>query len=774
VRPRLKVEPLSDFFETADTHLPIRWVSWQFETALSSMSLPSLAFSKPTLRHLSDGLLFAILEKGTSVLDDALVLSADIGWITKDFDRPNYSVNRVFEFDREDSKDDGDDTDDKDPDAHNNDFAPLVRLLGSGLSALASKNTHLAIRILRSWHDRLHLGGLFLRLRAFGAWDRRLSTASEVGKFLIDLPDHPFWRWTTFPEIATLRVTRWNDLDESGQIELSQRLLKGPDDTIFGREVDDETKFYHRDHEVARLVDSGAQVDERFHRIVEARRKSDGEFPARVPRTELGLSGFRLSSVSPGEPDKFNHVTEQQLLSTLVASQKTRGFGDGDHAEAFARTTNGKKRILEALILMHPIDALFAPSFDLLLSYPHEKPEDPLAERELAQRIVSFAIKLPLEQIEHSVSRLCYWLDAMDEKVGQLAGAEDLWVKLIPSAEKLANEKDHPEHYSGENDLTSAALNEPVGHLIAFAFRRCPPISEGKRVQLPRHLFEQLKHMRGRARELLANRMAVAMNYFILTDETLLSEIVIGAMMGSGPAGNRLWEAFARYSRVPGPKLWGLLEDALLKHMYSADLTPDARRRLSEMCVVVWTSGGKDYALEAARLRSALTLANDDVRAAVAWQFVSVFRTKAVDGGDDLPAAETWKRIGRRFFNEVWPLEPTLQSSASANDFAEIPAAVGVAHFADAVNVIAPFLVPFKVWSVKTEFGLEPSESSTKILVKRFADELLTLLSLSISENQGYPVDDLGGLLDQLLAFHPNLQTDYRMQRLRKAALRLA
>jgi hypothetical protein len=276
--------------------------------------------------------------------------------------------------------------------------------------------------------------------------------------------------------------------------------------------------------------------------------------------------------------------------------------------------------------------------------------------------------------------------------------------------------------------------------------------------------------MRGRARELLTNRMAITMNYFARADGMLLSKMVLEPMVEAGPASNRLWEAFARYSRVPSPKLWGSLQDSVLKHMYSADLTPDARRRLGEMCVIVWIRAReiRDYALEATKLRSALTLTNDDVRAAVAWQFASVFRAKVPDGEQASPVTEMWKRIGRRFFNEVWPLEPTLQSPASANDFARIPASVGVLHFADAVNVIAPLLVPFKVWSVETEFRLELAEPSTREIIERFPEELLSLLSFSISDDQGHPVYDLGPLLDQVLASNSNLRSDYRIQRLRK------
>jgi hypothetical protein len=324
-----------------------------------------------------------------------------------------------------------------------------------------------------------------------------------------------------------------------------------------------------------------------------------------------------------------------------------------------------------------------------------------------------------------------------------------------------------------ESDLTMAALNEPLGHLLSFVLHRCHPIGDGDR-SLPDHLLSRLKHLQGRASEIWANRMVVAMNYFSLVDETWLQDIVIGPMMQIGAKSDRLWEAFAKYSQIPSGKLWGALQTALLKRLYSTNLTPDSKRRLSEMCVIVWvwSCRGEHYALKSASLRSALALANDDVRAAAAWQFASVLSERS-DQQDDPPVQDRWKEIGHRFFEEVWPLEPTLQSSASANDFARIPASIGSQYFAEAVSVIAPFLVPFKVWSVETEFDLKVNEHETKDIVRLHPDELLTLLSLCMSDEQGYRVYDLGRLLDQVLTFHPELQSDYRIQRLRQMAVEL-
>jgi hypothetical protein len=766
LRPRLKVEPLSSYAETRES--PLHWVRWDFETSLDESSRRSTRIGRQHLQRLSKELLYAIIEKGTYALRRSLDVCKDIGWVGSGSDLPNYLVHRVFDIDPVEENDD----EDRDPDNYNNNFAPIVRVLSLTLSVLADKDPRLANRAVSAWSDLSPLSGLYLRLAAFGSWNSRTRSSLEIGEFLTNMPSHPFWRWIAFPEVASMRAIRWNELEATTRETVSNRLLSGPDDAALRSDVqiDEVTKAYHRDHEIARLVDSSAIVDERMAQIVERRRASDPAFPRRVPTIELGLPAPRVTSVPPGKPDKFSNVPAEELIATLLRAQKERGFGEGDDAEAFVRTLRGRFRLLDALTLVDLSNPLLDPALDLLLSYPHEKSEDEAEDREVAQRIVNLAMTLPDDHVAKNARRLCYWIDGTDERLPQLDGIEDLWSRLLPSAEGLANQVDGAEHYSSESDLTMAALNEPLGHLLSVVLRRCHPIRDAKG-SLPHHLFARLRELHGRAGELWANRMVVSMNYFMLVDAEWLNRTVIVPMKQLGAESDRLWEAFARYGKIPNAKLWTALQTPLLKRLYSADSTPDSKRRLAEMCVIVWiwSCRGDDYTLKASSLRSSLSLTNDDVRGAAAWQFASVFygdRTKQ----NDPPVVERWREIGERFFDEVWPLEPILQSSASANDFARIPASVGSGFFEDAVSTIAPFLVPFTVWSVQTEFRLEIKEGQTNEIIQLHPEALLTLLSLCIAEDQGHRVFDLNGLLDQLSSLHPQLENDFRMQKLRRMA----
>src|SRR5262249_42463927 len=104
----------------------------------------------------------------------------------------------------------------------------------------------------------------------------------------------------------------------------------------------------------------------------------------------------------------------------------------------------------------------------------------------------------------------------------------------------------------------------------------------------------------------------------------------------------------------------------------------------------------------------------------------------------------------------------------SANDFARIPVSVGSSRFVDAVIIVSPFIVPFEVWSVRSEFNLDVAEDDTKEIVEHHAEELLTLLSLGISDAQGHGVFDLDDVLDLLTSLNPTFRGDYRLLKLQR------
>jgi hypothetical protein len=296
-----------------------------------------------------------------------------------------------------------------------------------------------------------------------------------------------------------------------------------------------------------------------------------------------------------------------------------------------------------------------------------------------------------------------------------------------------------------------------------------PPQGEGP--SLPAEFVVPLKQLSGRAREIMANRMALSMNYFALADRPWLESFVLAPMLSESKESLRLWEALGKFGRVPTPDLWATLELEFYRRLSSAGLSPEARRQLAEMCVIVWVrskQSGTLYGVKSASLRSALGLASEDVRADVAWRFWTIFSPKNKDEHE--ANLDWWSLVGQAFFAEVWPLEPVLQSAASANHFARVPARVGLTRHADAVSTVHPFLRPFQVWAVYSEFWLDPKSEVSAEIVRRYPEETLILLSACISENQKNQVMDLRPIIDWIANAEPSLKADVRLRRLGRLA----
>lgn len=778
VRPRLSASEPSTFVmaEEGFADDPRKWVIWGFKAACDSIDHGITKIDHRLLSSLSPNILSQILREATNALASAIDVAHKVGWITDEYDFANSRVARIaYDVETSSKNEDSNDQDVRDPDAYHDGFAPLLRLMTSTFDALAGKSLDSAKTIARQWGD--YEAALFVRLQAHTGLHSLIWNGDRVGKFLEGLSEIAFWKWGEFPEIATLRALRWSDLPGEAKEILFQRLIDGPAKNSAADDQMSQRNLYWRDHEIARVVDNNSEAPRRLLDIVNKRRASDADFPRHVKAIEDGAPGVFFSRVPDGDAKAFDGVPDESLISALVDWKKKHWIGEGNNTEAYVRSN--RRKVVDLLALAKNSDDDLVIVWELALSYPHDKPDDVEAVRETARRIASVSLSMDDALFERIADRLCYWLDATDEQLKSFPGAPNLWVRLLPFAIRRENESATSDVGV---DLSSAALNVPFGHLISFFFRRCPTMpAQGEPPSLPQPFVALLKNVRGRASVLLANRMATTINYFWRADADWLKSVVLEPMFSSAPEGIMLWEAFAKYGPVPRPSLWVVMEAPLIKQVARSRLSKDALRRLAEMLIVVWSwtkLSESKYTIDVAAVRSALGISSADVRAAAAWQLIQLIERENDESenhevGDRLEEAEKeedssvwrWPILGRSFFSEVWPMEPAVQSPQSANDFARIPARVGMKHFSSAVKTVLPFLRPFEVWDVDTDFGLT---KKTFDIVRAHPTETLALIAASVSGDQKHLIFQLGRVLSLIAAVKPELERDPAFRRLRR------
>jgi hypothetical protein len=777
VRPRLRAEDVSPWVASGEGEQddPMKWVSWSFRAECGSLSQTAGDISVAILKHISSSDVVRLLEIGTDALQQSIGVAKKLGWLSDERDIPNLLVHRVFVPEGSDLSSTNDEEDDAD--RYNSNFVPIVRLLSNAFAAIADSETDSARVIAQKWS--FESNGLFTRLYAFALWHGVVANGDSVSRWLMERDEKEFWRWIVFPEIASVRGLRWQDILPDDRARLEARLLNGPRSEAFGSgsEIAPDAIAFHRDHEIARLVDAALPIPPKFGDIVAQRRAEDPEFPRLVPRVEPGL--VRSMSVREGDTNgkRFDSLSGQELIIALADYLASKHFSND--ADEFARRLSGRSAILSALSTSDVIDENRHVAWSLLLSHPDPATDDVEQHRAVAQATIDLALQQPDSFLCSLVSSFCYWLDRIDEKIAGLRDTEELWRRVLPFAAAEANGEYDKQSQDGTTnygkDITHAALNEPLGHLLSWFLRKCKPLRPGSTQEaVPARLAHPLKGLSGRAQEIMANRLVMSSGYFYQAEPEWFERIVVEPMISERPEGHRLWEAAALYAGILPSPVWNRLQTRAFKHLFLTHLSPDARRQLAEIAVIAWSLAKRkrgDYKIKSSELRTAFGLASDDVRAAAAWRYWKFFNAteKGTETEENLKA---WSAIGVAFFREIWPLESSLQSSSTSHHFAAVPAITGFRNFEKAVSTILPFLRHFEVWATQTDLWLDPAESRTREIARSFPESLLSLLIASIDEQQTHGIYGLREILEWIEESQPNYASDSRMRVLRRFSVK--
>jgi hypothetical protein len=179
-----------------------------------------------------------------------------------------------------------------------------------------------------------------------------------------------------------------------------------------------------------------------------------------------------------------------------------------------------------------------------------------------------------------------------------------------------------------------------------------------------------------------------------------------------------------------------------------------------------------------ARVQQMIRSVDDEVRAHGAeaiQRFVRDLST-ASEGTPTPPSPkELFQSAAAPFLQQVWPQERSLATPGISRALANLPA-TAIGAFADAVDAIERFLVPFECWSM-LEYGLYGEQDKIPKLSiidnQEKADALLRLLDLTVGTAEGSVVPhDLGDALDQIRRTAPSLEAGKKFRRLATAARR--
>ncbi len=419
--------------------------------------------------------------------------------------------------------------------------------------------------------------------------------------------------------------------------------------------------------------------------------------------------------------------------------------------------------------------------------------QDPNLVRE-TDRVLGLLNQLSDATLSNAIEGICAWLDAWEKHAVKLPLILPIWLRLWPIAVEVTNRR--PEKAEDEDlSVTARAededrepmdldtLNTPAGKLVGVFLAACPSLPPGAQAfpadSIERQMRDIVIAAEGRSGLIAKHRMIEALPYFLRADPDWAQEHLIAPLLKDDGAALALWRAVSR--RTHFTKVLESIGAAMAERANDRRLGRETRRRLVFSLVIESLHAfreGRAPAVPNQRVQQMLRTLDDEVRASAAnaiQVFVRDLSSKPSPDQFSSTRDGLFRSAAAPFLREVWPQERSLATPGVSSALADLPATSGEA-FAEAVDTIARFLVPFECWSM-INYGLYGDEGEAKKVAvindEAKARALLKLLDLTVGTSEGAVIPhDLTDALDQIRSVAPALVDFPVFRRLSTAARR--
>lgn len=710
---------------------------------------------------------------GTAVLS-GLNMARDIGAIDDDMDISNWQVHRVYFVSPDQFVQGG-----GEPDRHSDGFAPSTKLLSSVVDRLAALDVVAAKRIVQSWD--IERWPLFRRLWAAAARDGSLVDGAALGSFLAGLRDEEFWWFSSYPEIAEVRAVRWNDLSVDSRTAIEKRLLKGEPKKLFPRGLTAEEKVEYGNGriktELGRIRHAGGVISPRATRNLNSGGQ-DGDGGPPIAITHGFNPGVRMLSGRQTPGRDYSNSSRAELLAELATALASDGW-DNESQNASEYIAQNASIILDGLE-QRPTPAVARKvwqAFGYAL-----RPKSRLGGNDTAddadtvalpvmRRACALIVAERDEVLAGAVRGLSSFMSSWDRLLADDPNFLVAWMRLWGHAvaDTIAGEP-------FESPLADKVYNSAVGQLADALTGPFPPVSDqGDLERNPPWSFimDAIASAPGNA--------AIAARYVLLGNLAYLSAAapdwtarnLIAPLHGLDYASveAELWESFANRWQ-PIPQITAPLVDDIVAAAIAADLPVTIRKDLAQVAVFAVLfdrAENRDPVFPVNLVAQILRMGGDAVRRSAVDAFEMFLRQD-----DTMPVAERFD-VASAVFDGVWPKEVTLNSASVSEELVQFAAAAG-SRYADAVELVSPYLTPFKCWSILDFRVYDPTQRDNEFMLindTSSAAAFLEILDKSVGDEDGAVIPhDLEDGLTHIAGIAPKLERDTRFQRLRTLARR--
>lgn len=770
VRPRIKVESGQKYeaFGRKRAKHPktvgdIFWVSIDGGERLSPEEIG--------LAEITDrDFLFELATALNAVLLTGLNQARRIGMIASDTDSTVWLVHRVYFVPAAQFAEGG-----GEPDRYSTGFAPTTKLLYAVFERLSEVDRPAALRVMTAWDA--DGWKLYKRLWAAAAREEAVVSGTEVSRFLASLDDTEFWWTDAFPEFAELRAVRWSSLSDNVAASIERRLVNGePIARLKKRMRKDDAKIAAARRsitELQRIKAGGGQLSVRTEAWLA---KTLLRHPREVDVASV-TEGFNpgvrtLIDDRSGDPT-FGDVPSTKLIDELARHLSDEGWESKSRAASdFIGRNPGL--ILDLLAIApkslarekvwHAFGYGFRPS-DLNVTIDTASPED--------KELIPVALKACLEiarldkaTIEYALQGLTSWMSIWDRLLNGEKNFVRAWLALWPTAVEKTNQIPEKKAPLRERSYSSA-----VGNLVSAFMQACPSFQKDTKplADSPwRDALTGIEQTKGEAKLQAQYHLLSSFNYYWAADEAWSRVNLLEPLIHATGGSIELWHGFVHSRFLPPKKVMEELGPHMIAAAAGNELLDEARGSLSQRVVfstIIDMRDGQKPTIPSHLTQQMLRIGGDPVR------------TRALDAmknylkDNEAEPKDVDERFGlvKKLFQEIWPKELTLSSPTLSDAFADFPAAAGE-NYAEAAELILPYLTPFQCWSL-WDYGILDRSADERTITgvdsARDAGALLSILDKTIGAEDGAIIPNgLDKALKHIASKSPRLESDIRFQRL--------
>ena len=690
------------------------------------------------------------------------------------------------------------------PDAYNRGIAPATKFLHAVMSRLSELAGERVSSIIEMW--RINSSPVHIRLWAALARDKELVSAKIVGNTFDDMGIKRFWDVNDFSEISELRALRFGELSSNVQTKIVKRILAKPPRNFWPRNADkgrvEDARLYWVVRELKRIEIVSNKLPTTGKTFLDANIDKFPKLLEMVPSADFPV-GTQGGFIPPNPDNKFDTLegdTRLKLLEIAFATDRKRW--DDNPA---GRAADWLSQDQNALLVLEDfktqgLELNAFPNVWEKFGWTHTPNTDSKSSsdiRDLAAEgdsVITLLITLSPETGMAAIEGICAWLDRWGKTVARSALGLQVWQKYWPLAVTATNLK------TDENDDTNLSvvawsndtnqepmdldtLNSPAGKLVGVFLEACPNLTEHKYAfssgTPERIMRDEIISSPGRSNLIAQHRMIESLNYFLHLDLEWTEKNLIAPLMKDDPEALVLWRAIAR--RTHFKKTLEIIGVNMAERATDMRLGRESRGRLVFSLVIeILHSFRKKRkpAVSISVIQQMLRTLDDEVRASAAsalQSFVRDLSNNTRDGEDKTTAESLFYDAVAPFLEQVWPQERSLATPGVSDAFAGLPATCKDA-FAEAVNSIERFLVPFETWSMG-DYGLYGEDDDLPKLAMidtpTKAQALINLMDLTIGQSEGAIIPyDLTKALDQISSVAPQLANAPAYRRLETSTRR--